>query len=604
MMRKISLIVIDTFLILATYTFTLAIFRLIGMTVHLENALLALLPIIFFKLVLFSLFGFYKMIHAHVGFEDLMKIILVILVTNLLIMGVFYMVDDVIHPLAMVFITPLEITMISLPRVIHRITLYIRHSMIGANQDAKRTLIIGAGDGGDLVLKEIYKHDYLNNNPIAFVDDDEIKIGKTLLGIKIIGPIAKLQEFIEVYRIEEVIIGIANLSPKRLREIIDMIKDHQVKIKRLPLMDEVETKAPKKVKDVEVEDLLERDEIVLDTEGIQDLILKETVLITGGGGTIGSELARQIARFKPKHIIIFDIYENNAYDIQTELESLLRKANLAFKITTLIGSVYDQARVEELFKTYKPGLVFHAAAYKHVPLMEASPKEAIKTNILGTYYVAKAANQHQVKQMILISSDKAVRPTNIMGASKRYAELIVQSFNKTSDTAYASVRFGNVLGSNGSVIPLFKKQILSGGPITVTDKEITRYFMTVSEAVGLILECTLYAKGGEIFILDMGKAIKIKDLAKKMIKLAGLEEGRDIEIVYTGLRPGEKLYEELLVDETTQSKTANQKIFIESNVENGDCIDLPSFLDCIKTCNQTELKQEVAKQIHSYQLTN
>ncbi len=604
MMRKISLIVIDTFLILATYTFTLAIFRLIGMTVHLENALLALLPIIFFKLVLFSLFGFYKMIHAHVGFEDLMKIILVILVTNLLIMGVFYMVDDVIHPLAMVFITPLEITMISLPRVIYRITLYIRHSMIGANQDAKRTLIIGAGDGGDLVLKEIYKHDYLNNNPIAFVDDDEIKIGKTLLGIKIIGPIAKLQEFIEVYRIEEVIIGIANLSPKRLREIIDMIKDHQVKIKRLPLMDEVETKAPKKVKDVEVEDLLERDEIVLDTGGIQDLILKETVLITGGGGTIGSELARQIARFKPKHIIIFDIYENNAYDIQTELESLLRKANLAFKITTLIGSVYDQARVEELFKTYKPGLVFHAAAYKHVPLMEASPKEAIKTNILGTYYVAKAANQHQVKQMILISSDKAVRPTNIMGASKRYAELIVQSFNKTSDTAYASVRFGNVLGSNGSVIPLFKKQILSGGPITVTDKEITRYFMTVSEAVGLILECTLYAKGGEIFILDMGKAIKIKDLAKKMIKLAGLEEGRDIEIVYTGLRPGEKLYEELLVDETTQSKTANQKIFIESNVENGDCIDLPSFLDCIKTCNQTELKQEVAKQIHSYQLTN
>ena len=605
MMRKLQMIVLDGFLILATYTLVVAIFRVIGLTVFISDALFFFLPILVIKLVLYSIFGLYKILAAHVGFEDLMKIILVVTITNVVVMGIFLSFSiDFIHPFALIFITPIEITALAFPRVIRKLLLFVKNHILLQPGHGKRTLIIGAGDGGEMVLKESYRNKALNNTIVAFVDDDRSKIGKELLGIKIVGPIDAIESFIHEYNIEEVIIAIANISLKRLKNLVEIVSQNDVKIKRLPLIHEMDEDRPQKIIDVKVEDLLDRDEITLDIKGIESFIKDEVILITGGGGSIGSELARQAARFEPKQLIIFDIYENNAYEIQMELERYKRKHKLTFKLETIIGSVSDEERIKEIFALFKPTLLFHAAAYKHVPLMETSPKEAVRTNILGTYYVAKACQDFEVKNMVLVSSDKAVRPTNIMGATKRYAELIVAKLDQqTKTTKYASVRFGNVLGSNGSVIPLFKKQIEEGGPLTVTHPDITRYFMTIPEAVGLILECAQYSKGGEIFVLDMGDAIKIKDLAEKMIRLAGLQPKRDIDIIYTGLRPGEKLFEELLVDnKKDKTKTANQKILIESKAINGDKIDLEAMFSCMKTCTTNDIKAEVAKQIHSYKI--
>ena len=316
--------------------------------------------------------------------------------------------------------------------------------------------------------------------------------------------------------------------------------------------------------DVNLDDLLCREPVILDNHEVKTMLNGKTVLVTGAGGSIGSELVRQIFKTHPATLILFDIYENSTYDIQMELVRKIREENITdINLVTLIGSTYNEVRVEQIFKKYKPDYVYHAAAYKHVPLMEDSPAEAIRTNVIGTYNVARMADKYHAKKMVLVSTDKAVRPTNVMGATKRFAEMIIQYFSENSETKYAAVRFGNVLGSNGSVVPLFKKQIEAGGPITITDKRIIRYFMTIPEAVSLILQCGLFADGGEIFILDMGKPVKIMDLAEKLIRQAGLVPNVDIEIVETGLRPGEKLFEELLLDVEHQQKTENERIFIE-----------------------------------------
>ena len=605
-MRKFQLALLDVVIISLTYILVAFMFYVLNIDIEMTRIFTILPFIAIFKPIFFAFFGLYRMMLDHFGFEDLMKLVILSFFSNVILL-VFFMASGIyfINPMAFMFVFPFEVGMLAFPRVIKRVGIFFSTMINRQNEGGIRTLIIGAGDGGELVLKEIYRNKSLNNIPVAFVDDNTHKIGSQLLGINVVGPIDRIDYFIDQYHVEEVIIAIANLTLKRLRSLIEVISEKNVKIKRLPLLSEVDENTPPKVIDVKIEDLLERQEICLDADAIQDFVKDETVLVTGGGGSIGSELCRQIASHNPKRLIVFDIYENSAYDIQMELMSKFRKLKRKPNFEVLIGSVYDKARVEEVFKRYKPGLVFHAAAYKHVPLMETSPKEAVRTNVLGTYYVAYMARKYHAKNFVLVSSDKAVRPTNIMGATKRYAELIVESFNKERNgTKYSAVRFGNVLGSNGSVIPLFKKQLKEGGPITVTHKDITRYFMTIPEAVGLILQSAVFSKGGEIFILDMGDPIKIKDLAEKMIKLAGYRIGKDIDIVYTGLRPGEKLFEELLVDGNTNNlKTDNDKIFIENGTNNEDVIHMEEILECFDGYSPEKIKALIATDIKSYKIS-
>ncbi|MCR5308840.1 MAG: polysaccharide biosynthesis protein [Bacilli bacterium] len=427
-----------------------------------------------------------------------------------------------------------------------------------------RTIVIGAGAAAKIIVEDTRKNLNNKNKVVAFVDDDVEKIGKIYSGLNIEGPISNIQEIIKAYDAEEVIIAIATLSKERLHEILDLLSKTDVRVKRMPLFNEMAGPNDVRIVNVDLEELLGREPIHLDNSEMYSMLKGKTILVTGAGGSIGSELVRQIFDAHPGTLILFDIYENATYDIQMELVRKMKKGHINdIELVTLIGSTYNEIRVEQIIRKYRPDYIYHAAAYKHVPLMEDSPAEAIRTNVIGTYNVARLADKYKVKKMVLVSTDKAVRPTNVMGATKRFAETIIQYFDSKSETNYAAVRFGNVLGSNGSVVPLFKKQIEDGGPITLTDTNIIRYFMTIPEASSLILQCGLYAKGGEIFILDMGKPVRIYDLAVKLIKQAGLVPGKDIEIIETGLRPGEKLYEELLLDKKRQKKTAHERIFVE-----------------------------------------
>ncbi|MFW5838912.1 MAG: polysaccharide biosynthesis protein [Bacillota bacterium] len=605
-LRTIEFMIVDGFSITLTYLATVLLFYLLDITISFTNIAMILPVIIALKLLFYAAFGLYSMLLDHFGFEDAFKVFLVVIISNTFLMFFFMFTNvDFINWSAFIFISPLEILLLLAPRIAKRAINYIRMNLDWNQALGTRTLIVGAGDGGELVLKEIYRNKKLLNIPIAFIDDNYNKIGSKLSGVKIVGPISNLSKYIHLFHIEEVIIAIKNISYKKLQELVTVISEEDVKIKRLPIMEEMDKNEKPKIMDVKVEDLLSRGEIELNNDDIEAFIEDEVVLVTGGGGSIGSELSRQIAELNPKTLIIFDIYENNAYDIQMEISRMCAKKKCKNKLEVIIGSVYNEARLKRVFETFKPTIVLHAAAYKHVPLMEDSPQEAVRTNVLGTYNVAKLSQEFGVKNMVLVSSDKAVRPTNIMGATKRYAELIIEYFDKQSEnTNYSAVRFGNVLGSNGSVIPLFKKQIEDGGPVTVTHPEITRYFMTIPEAVSLILQSAVYAKGGEIFVLDMGEPMKIKDLAEKMIKLVGLKPHRDIDIIYTGLRPGEKLYEELLVDTTNNIKTPNRKIFIEDSRSNGKVIfEKEAFTQVIKdieTMSTLKMKETIAAIIPSY----
>lgn len=432
-------------------------------------------------------------------------------------------------------------------------------------KDGVRTLVVGAGVAGRVVLDETRKNKSNRNRVVAFIDDDPNKIGGIYANLPVKGPISDIGVVINYYQIEEVIIAINDIDETRLHEILALLDAYPVRVRRLPIISEMQGPNDVRIINVDLNDLLYRDPIQLDNGKVNTMLKGKTVMVTGAGGSIGSELVRQIFKARPRNLILFDIYENSTYDIQMELVRKMREKSINdLNLYTLIGSTYNATRVEQVIKKYRPDYIYHAAAYKHVPLMEDSPMEAIRTNVIGTYNVARLANKYRVKKMVLVSTDKAVRPTNTMGATKAFAEMIIRFFAKNSKTTkYAAVRFGNVLGSNGSVVPLFKKQIESGGPVTITDKNIIRYFMTIPEAVSLILQCGLFAEGGEIFILDMGKPVKILSLAERLIRQAGLVPYTDIKIIETGLRPGEKLYEELLLDPKTQTKTENKKIFIE-----------------------------------------
>lgn len=483
-------------------------------------------------------------------------------------------------------------------RVVRRTLIFITDR---TNGSCKRVLVVGAGGAGALVANEYKKNPQYKKKVVAFVDDSWVKKGIYVSGIKVLGDRYDIPTVVEEQRIDEIIIAISELNEVELKKILDECKKTTAQVKIMPGVSEVidGNFSVKKIRDVDVEDLLGREPIKLDFSGISSYIENKVIMVTGGGGSIGSELCRQIARFNPKELIIFDIYENNAYDLQNEL--LRKYENLNLK--TLIGSVRDRKRLNSIFKEYRPQVVFHAAAHKHVPLMEDSPGEAIKNNVLGTLNTAELASEYGVERFVLISTDKAVNPTNVMGATKRMCEMVIQSIDKESDTEFVAVRFGNVLGSNGSVVPLFKKQIAEGGPVTLTHKDITRYFMTIPEASQLVLQAGAYAKGGEIFVLDMGQPVKIYDLAENLIRLSGYIPNEEIEIKVTGLRPGEKLYEELLMDEEGLSETPHKKIFIgkpgEFKLERVKG-NINELLDVVKLGNKEKLREKLQEVVPTY----
>ena len=484
-------------------------------------------------------------------------------------------------------------------RIIRR-AIFTKSHQISENPD--RVLIYGAGMGGAMVAKEYRQHPSLNKKVIGFIDDDKEKMGTYIGTVPVLGTFEDLVNLVKKYQIHEVIVAIAHLEQEKLSYVFRAMNPIQVVVKVMPgLFELIDGRLNiGMIKEVSVADLLARDSIKLDHEGISDYLENQVVMVTGGGGSIGSELCRQIVKFKPKQLIIVDIYENNAYDLQNELLYNYSDLNLV----TLIASVRDRNRLNQIYESYKPQVVFHAAAHKHVPLMEVSPSEAIKNNVLGTLNCAELAHEHGAKRFVLISTDKAVNPTNVMGATKRLCEMIIQSINPISETEFVAVRFGNVLGSNGSVVPLFKKQIAKGGPVTLTHKEITRYFMTIPEAAQLVLQAGGFAHGGEIFVLDMGKPVKIYDLAENLIKLSGYEPHVDIQIEVTGLRPGEKLYEELLMDEEGLQKTQNEKIFIAQpgNFELTQVkANIQELLNIATTKGIQELKNKLKEVVSTYE---
>lgn len=462
-----------------------------------------------------------------------------------------------------------------------------KYEKINKNQDnkANNLLIIGAGMGAREIIIAIKNNMRDKYNIVGIIDDDISKINHYILGIKVLGTRYDIPKIAKEKNVDLIFFAINKIDAVSRRKILEICQETGVKTRVLPTTEEVINKqgAMNSLRDVQIEDLLGRDPVHLDNKNINSLIKNKTVLVTGGGGSIGSELCRQIVKYDPKRLVILDIYENNLYDIEMELRAEYPKLNLE----AIVASVRDKARLNNVFETYKPEIVFHAAAHKHVPLMEKSPLEAIHNNVFGTYNVVNCADEYGVEKFVLISTDKAVNPTNIMGASKRVCEMIVQAKNKVSKTEYVAVRFGNVLGSNGSVIPLFKKQIERGGPVTVTHKDITRFFMTIPEAVQLILQAVTYAKGGGIFVLDMGEPVKIYDLAVSLIKLLGYEPNVDIPIEITGLRPGEKLYEEILMSEEGLTSTKHDKIFI-SKPMHMEMTELEEKLNILKELEYNE----------------
>ncbi|MBQ6432130.1 MAG: polysaccharide biosynthesis protein [Oscillospiraceae bacterium] len=466
--------------------------------------------------------------------------------------------------------------------------------------EQKRTMLIGAGNAGMLVLREFQTSEFSQNQVVCIVDDDVQKRGSYLRNVKICGGRKDIVRLAEEYRVSEIVYAIPAARVKDRKEILRICQSTGCRLKIMPGIFQLANGevSIQKIREVDIMDLLGRESVEVDLNQIAGYLSGKTVLVTGGGGSIGSELCRQIAQHNPARLVIFDIYENNAYEIQQELKRTYPELNL----TTLIGSVRDTDRVNQVFEEYRPNIVFHAAAHKHVPLMEESPNEAIKNNVFGTYHVAKAAAVYNAETFVLISTDKAVNPTNIMGASKRICEMIVQMMANASTTKFVAVRFGNVLGSNGSVIPLFKKQIAEGGPVTVTHPDIIRFFMTIPEAVSLVLQAGAYAHRGEIFVLDMGEPVKIDDLARNLIRLSGFEPDVDIEVKYTGLRPGEKLYEEMLMNEEGLRSTANNLIHIGKPLDINDIEFAQQLVQLEAACegNADNIRDLVEKIVPTY----
>lgn len=553
--------------------------------------------------IVFAVFRLYQGIWKYASASDLVNIIVACLVSavtqtvGMTLMGLRF-------PRSYPFMYFAVLTAgISIFRFTYRIIAYFRQKQQGLIKEGKtNTMIVGAGEAGNTLLKELQNSKFVEQNVCCLVDDDPGKIGKYLRGVLVAGNRKDICRLAEEYHIDEIMIAIPSASHAEIQELLDICSQTSCKLKVLPGIYQLVNGevSVSKLRNVEIEDLLGREPIDTQVESIMGYVSGKVVLVTGGGGSIGSELCRQIARHEPKQLVIFDIYENNAYDIQQELKRDYPELNLV----VLIGSVRNTHRINGVFEKYRPQIVYHAAAHKHVPLMEDSPNEAIKNNVMGTYKTAQAADKYGVSRFVLISTDKAVNPTNIMGASKRLCEMVIQMMNNRSKTEFVAVRFGNVLGSNGSVIPLFKKQIEEGGPVTVTHPDIIRYFMTIPEAVSLVLQAGARAKGGEIFVLDMGKPVKILDLALNLIRLSGLKPYEDIDIVFTGLRPGEKLYEELLMDEEGLQSTDNELIHIGKPIDFDEELFIHQLeeLDELSRMDSPKIKEKVMEVVPTYHM--
>lgn len=497
----------------------------------------------------------------------------------------------------------LQAMLVALSRFAYRMMRYIK-GMSKPPKQGKSVMVIGGGDAGRILIREIVASRHLQDRVRCVIDDDRRKIGRYIEGIPICGNREQILQFVDKYSIEKIIVAMPTAKPEERRDILQICQETGCEVQVLPgvyqlINGEVSLN---QLRPVALEDLLGRKQIDVNLDEILNYVQNQVILVTGGGGSIGSELCRQLANHHPRRLIIFDIYENNAYEIQQELKMHYPSLD----VEVLIGSVRDKKRLDMIFKTYQPDIIYHAAAHKHVPLMEDSPNEAIKNNVFGTLNVARAAGEHGARRFVMISTDKAVNPTNIMGASKRICEMIIQTLDKEYATEFVAVRFGNVLGSNGSVIPLFKKQIMEGGPVTVTHPDIIRYFMTISEAVSLVLQAGAYAKGGEIFILDMGKPVRIADMARNLIRLSGHEPDVDIRIEYTGLRPGEKLYEELLMNEEGMTNTENELIHIGKPIEMDVDLFWKQMGQLHEYCeaNIDEIKAKVAEVVQTYKPQN
>ena len=532
--------------------------------------------------IVFSLFHLYSIVWSSAGIIEMEYIVAACSVTCVLQIAGMNIFNIVVprsyHILWLLFMT----AFIGISRMSYR-ALQLAGRHLGRKRDAavqKRVMIVGGGQAGTLLIKELNSSERASGIPVCIIDDDHNKIGKYINGVPIRGTREEIPELAEKYKIDEIYIALPTATGVERKKILEICQKTKCILKILPGLYQLMSGEVSiaKLRDVEIDDLLGREPIKVNLDEIMGYVKGKVVMVTGGGGSIGSELCRQLAGHGVSHLIIFDMYENNAYEIQQELKRNYPELNL----TVLIGSVRNTNRLDFLFRTYQPDVVYHAAAHKHVPLMEDSPNEAIKNNVIGTYKTAMAAIKYGTKRFILISTDKAVNPTNIMGASKRLCEMVIQMCNQKSDTEFVAVRFGNVLGSNGSVIPLFKQQIAAGGPVTVTHRDIIRYFMTIPEAVSLVLQAGAYARGGEIFVLNMGEPVKILDMAENLIRLSGYEPYKDIQIQFTGLRPGEKLFEELLMEEEGLQDTKNKRIFIGHPMD----IDYPWFEDELKKLDE------------------
>ena len=586
--RRTCLIIYDIIsVILASYLAILARYEFHVDTIpqYFMHPIEMFLPVnIILTLLIFYIFRLYSSLWAFAGETELQNIVLsCVLSTFVDGMGMqFFKASShqAVPKSYYLFYMFFLVTCIFASRFSYRFFRSLKHKQKN-KKNLISVMVIGAGEAGNVIIKEIVNSNFSTMVIKCVIDDDKGKWGRYIQGIKVAGGRDKIVECADIYEVDEIIVALPSASRADIREILEICKDTNCKLRSLPGMYQLVNGEVNvsKLRDVEVEDLLGRDPISVDLDSILGYVQGKVVLVTGGGGSIGSELCRQIATHKPKPLVIVDIYENSVYDIQQELKQKYPDLDMV----VLIASVRNTNRMNYIFSQYKPHIVYHAAAHKHVPLMEDSPTEAIKNNVFGTFKTAQAAAMSGVQRFVMISTDKAVNPTNIMGASKRICEMIIQTFDKHYDTEFVAVRFGNVLGSNGSVIPLFRKQIAAGGPVTVTHPDIIRYFMTIPEAVSLVLQAGAYAKGGEIFVLDMGEPVKILTLAENLIKLSGYRVGEDIKIEFTGLRPGEKLYEELLMEEEGMRDTANKMIHIGKPIE----LDEQEFF-----CQLKELKDE------------
>lgn len=602
--RQTFLIFVDILCITVAFYGAFALFsnHLIEPRYFTGVASFTLVTLIISSLGFFAFLKFYHSLWQFASLTELKNILFGTLLStaaNIIIS----MVANCLGPVSVYLIYFMILTLlIGASRISYRfIRLYHQKSLAIYRRHAKKNImIVGAGEAGEKILREVTVSTHVNKAVKCFIDDDLNKKGTSIHGVPIVGNRYDILANVQKYGIDEIFVALPSVDDKEISAILNICKDTKCKLKRLPgiyqfINDEV---ILNKLKDVEVQDLLGRDPIKVNLNEIMSYVTNKVVMVTGGGGSIGSELCRQIAERGPRQLIIVDIYENNAYNIQLELKRKYPKLNLE----TMIASVRDANKVDDLFKVFHPDIVYHAAAHKHVPLMEDSPHESIKNNVFGTLNVVRACDKYYAKKFILISTDKAVNPTNIMGASKRLCEMIVQTYDKKSRTEYVAVRFGNVLGSNGSVIPLFKEQIKNGGPVTVTHPDIIRYFMTIPEAVSLVLQAGAYARGGEIFVLDMGEPVKILDMARNLIKLSGFEPDVDIKIEFTGLRPGEKLYEEMLMKEEGMRTTPNKLIHIGKPLEFDTEVFIKELAELYQIAydEDSDIRQAVAKIVKTY----